>query len=143
MFSRRISTIVLCLSSLFISQLCPAQPRDTASEPPQQSINTQSLDGVWLGTLYAGEQTLNLRLTVKADDSGQKVYTLYSLDQGAKLIPCTNVKQSGKSLSFDVPLVQGHWSGQVSDDGKTLSGVWKQTTPHPLTFTRQTGTTSK
>ena len=143
MLLSRSFAITLCLIGFFINQLSPAQPRNPAAGLPQQSLNASSLDGVWLGTLHAGEQTLHARLTVKADGSGQEVYTFYSLDQGAKPIPCTNIKRSGKSLSFDVPLVQGHWSGVVSDDGKTLSGTWKQTTPRPLTFTRQAGTTSK
>jgi hypothetical protein len=118
-----------------------AEPSDSAL--PQQAVKAGSLDGIWLGTLHAGEQTLNARLTIKADSSGKEVYTLYSLDQGAKPMPCTNVSLNGKSLSFDVPLVQGHWSGEVSADGKTLSGTWKQTVPRPLNFIRQSGAASK
>jgi hypothetical protein len=113
MFSRRLLILPRCFIGFFTSQLSLAQPRNAAAGFPQRSIDAPSVDGVWLGTLHAGEQTLNLRLPIKADSSGEQVYTLYSPDQGAKPIPCTNVKLNANGLSFDIPPRRGtleRWS---------------------------------
>lgn len=138
MFSRKLSIAALCCLSFFLGRTAFAQAKPDASGSHQPAAKA-SLDGVWLGELHADSQVLHLRLTIKTD-AGEAHYTLYSLDQGATPVPCANVKLDGRSLSFEVPPVNGRWIGKVSADKKTLSGTWTQggqVAPLPLDFARQ------
>lgn len=128
MLSRQLSISTLCFISIFAGQvfLAQAKPNTAHATSPQHSAKKSSLDGVWLGTLDAGTNILHLRLDIKTDDAGQQNVTLYSLDQGNKPIPCANVQLNGKHLSFDVPVVKGHWAGTVSTNRTNLIGTWNQ-----------------
>lgn len=95
------------------------------------------VDGIWLGTLRAGPQSLRIQLHVRSDNTGRESCSLDSLDQHAVGLECANIVATGSDFSFDVPSVQGHWSGKLSADGKTLAGTWSQGSLLPLTFTRQ------
>jgi serine-type D-Ala-D-Ala carboxypeptidase/endopeptidase len=95
------------------------------------------VDGFWLGTLHAGPQSLRIQISVKSDAAGQEYCALDSLDQGAFGLTCANVVFSGTDFSFDVPVASGHWSGQLSSDGRSLTGTWRQTGALPLDFERQ------
>jgi serine-type D-Ala-D-Ala carboxypeptidase/endopeptidase len=96
-----------------------------------------AVDGIWLGTLQAGPQSLRIQITVTSDTVGQEFCSLDSLDQGALNLPCTNVGYANRQLSFDVPVVHGHWAGELSVDQNTLTGVWNQGVPLPLNLSRQ------
>ena len=95
------------------------------------------VDGIWLGTLKAGSQSLRIQLHVKSDVSGKESCSVDSLDQGAMGLECAHVLLEGNKFSYDVPVVSGHWSGTLSADGKTLTGTWTQGQPLPLNFERQ------
>ncbi len=98
---------------------------------------TQSLAGDWQGTLM-GQLPLVLHLRVAAD--GGMTAAMDSPAQGAMGLAGANAKLSGKTLSFDVPVIQGSYSGTLSADGKTLTGDWKQVgRTFPLVF-HQTAT---
>jgi serine-type D-Ala-D-Ala carboxypeptidase/endopeptidase len=96
-----------------------------------------AVDGIWLGTLQAGSQSLRVQIQVKSNTAGQEFCTLDSLDQHATGLECTNVVAKGNDFAFDVPAVHGHWAGKLSEDSKTLVGTWDQGSPLPLNFTRQ------
>src|ERR1035441_9537021 len=95
------------------------------------------VDGIWLGTLQAGGASLRLQITVKSDNTGREFCVMDSLDQHAMGLECAKVVFSGNDFSFDVPIVHGSWKGTLSADGNTLSGVWSQGSPLPLSFARQ------
>ncbi len=95
-----------------------------------------SAGGVWLGTLAAGAQTLRLQLHLQPDTTGPGACVLDSIDQKAFGIPCT-VAVDGAHITVKVPSVAGGWDGNLSADGKTLTGTWSQGTGLPLSFTRQ------
>jgi D-alanyl-D-alanine-carboxypeptidase/D-alanyl-D-alanine-endopeptidase len=116
------------VSSLSGLGQAPTSPVGTGSSPA---------DGVWLGTLHAGQTSLRLQLHLKTGPVGVGSCALDSLDQGAPGIPCNNVKISGNVLSFDVPDVQGKFSGTFSEDGKTLTGTWMQGGSLPVVLERQ------
>lgn len=100
------------------------------------------VDGIWLGKLETGSASLRVQLKVKSDNSGQEFCTGDSLDQQAMDLECANVVFTGDDFSFDVPVVHGHWSGKLSADGNTLSGIWNQGSPLPLKLARQTAALS-
>ena len=93
-----------------------------------------AIQGDYLGTLGP----LHLKLHVLAAPDGTLGATLDSPDQGAAGIACTDFHLQGNTLSFTVPAVHGSWQGTVGGDGSTLSGIWNQGTPMPLTFSRDT-----
>jgi CubicO group peptidase (beta-lactamase class C family) len=95
------------------------------------------VDGIWLGTLVAGSTSLRVQVRVKSDSTGKEYCTNDSLDQQAAGMECANVVFAGDDFSFDVPVVQGHYSGKLSADNNTLTGTWSQGTPLPLNMTRQ------
>jgi D-alanyl-D-alanine-carboxypeptidase/D-alanyl-D-alanine-endopeptidase len=100
------------------------------------------VDGIWLGTLKAGSQSLRIQLHVKSDVSGKESCSVDSLDQAAMGLECAHVLLEGNKFSYDVPVVSGHWSGTISADGKTLTGTWTQGQPLPLNFERQAAASS-
>jgi len=95
------------------------------------------VDGIWLGTLQAGPQSLRAQLQVKSNTAGREFCTFDSLDQHATGLECANVVWTENDFSFDIPVVHGHWGGKLSADGKTLAGTWNQGSPVPLSFTKQ------
>lgn len=114
----------------FLPSFAPSQE---AAKPEASS----AIAGVWLGSLHAGAQTLRIQLHLKVVGKGALTCALDSIDQKAFDIPCGNVLVNGSGVSFDVPTVGGKWAGQISSDGKTLSGTWTQGGVLPLTMERQ------
>src|SRR5262245_55097877 len=79
------------------------------------------LNGFWLGTLQPpGGASLRIQITVTSDATGKPQCTVDSLDQNAVGLPCANLTFSPPDVSFDVPVVKGHWSGKLSEDRKWL-----------------------
>jgi CubicO group peptidase (beta-lactamase class C family) len=74
---------------------------------------------------------------VKSDTAAKEYCSVDSLDQGAMGLPCDNVLFRGSTLSFEVPLVHGRWSGTLNEGGNELKGTWSQGSDLPLTLTRQ------
>jgi CubicO group peptidase (beta-lactamase class C family) len=107
------------------------------SVPMTFAEHTSPVDGIWLGTLKAGAQSLRIQLHVTSDGAGEESCTLDSLDQGAMGLKCANAVLSGRQFSFDVPVVHGHWIGTLAANGKELKGTWSQGRPLPLDFERQ------
>jgi CubicO group peptidase (beta-lactamase class C family) len=123
-----------CAFLLVLTLMTSALPVAEAQQAP--------VDGIWLGTLAAGGQTLRVQLIVKSDAGGKEFCSVDSLDQGAMGLECANVVFTTPDLSFDIPSVKGHWEGKLSADGKILDGTWTQGAPLPLRFTRQTSALS-
>ncbi len=94
------------------------------------------VDGIWLGTLGG---KLRIQVQVKSDPAGKESCSLDSLDQGVMGLPCEKVQFQGNRFSFEVPTVQGRWSGTLNESGNELDGVWSQAgNDSPVRFTRQT-----
>ena len=105
--------------------------------------NNVDIAGDWRGAIAVPQQTLRSVLHVTTNSAGELSATFDSLDQGAKGIPCSNVVLTGRDLTFEIPIVHGHYKGEVSADGKTIRGIWNQGTPLPLDLTRQTDAPAK
>jgi hypothetical protein len=91
-------------------------------------------------TTIAGDYTgmlgpLHIRLHLKQNGGGKVTATLDSIDRGALGIRCTDFHMDGDAVTFNVPAVQGAWTGTLSPDG-TLSGTWIQGHSLPLNFAR-------
>jgi CubicO group peptidase (beta-lactamase class C family) len=113
------------------------QPLNLKRDTFAPAAKPSAVDGIWLGTLQAGGSTLRIQVVVKSDNKGREYCAMDSLDQRAMGVECSNVVLSGDSFSFEVPSFHGSWSGKLSADGKTLTGMLTQGTPLALNFTRQ------
>jgi hypothetical protein len=92
---------------------------------------------------FAGEYAgilgpYHVKLHIVSGSDGALSGTVDSPDQGMSGLPCTDFHVNGQSLSFNVPMVQGTWTGFLSADGTSLSGMWSQGSPMPLNLTRVT-----
>jgi CubicO group peptidase (beta-lactamase class C family) len=108
--------------------------RDT---PPLQAAKPSPVDGIWLGTLPAGNAPVRIQLIVKSDPTGRISCTMDSPDQRVMGMRCAHVLLSGDSFSFDIPVVSAQFSGKLAEDGKTLTGTLTKDAATPLIFQRQ------
>jgi serine-type D-Ala-D-Ala carboxypeptidase/endopeptidase len=122
--SANVAGIMKKLGVLFLLGGCLAATGAWAQAP-------QALAGDWNGAI-AGKLPVVLHLRVA---NGGLTATLDSPTQGAMGLPGAHVKLTGSTLSFDIPVIQGSYSGTLSADGKTLTGEWKQVEQSfPLVF---------
>ncbi len=95
----------------------------------QSGSAAPAMAGDWSGSL-AG--TLPLVLHVRGDASGALTAKMDSPTQGANGMAVVNVKLSGTTFSFEVPMVKGSYTGTVGADGKSMAGTWTQGQSMPL-----------
>ena len=90
---------------------------------------------------YAGMLgPLHVKVHIIATSDGKLSCTVDSPDQGMAGLPCADFQVNGQAVSFKVPSVGGTYSGLFSNDGSSVSGMWSQGTPTPLTVTRVSAT---
>jgi D-alanyl-D-alanine-carboxypeptidase/D-alanyl-D-alanine-endopeptidase len=128
---RTVGVAVLVAVAAVGANSMPAAAQESA-EPKASPI-----DGIWLGTLPAGAQSLRIQIIVTSDSQGQAHCSMDSIDQGSFNIDCANVVYADRQLNFDIPAVHGHWAGELSADRNTLAGNWNQGVPVALNFVRQ------
>ncbi len=87
----------------------------------------KDISGNWLGKLkLPGGVELTVVFKI-SETEGQKYSALLdSPDQGAKDIPCGDVKIFNDSILIDVPAVTGSFEGKIDSKSKTIYGLWKQ-----------------
>jgi CubicO group peptidase (beta-lactamase class C family) len=96
-----------------------------------QTAAPAGTDGIWLGSLAVGGQTLRIQFRLGAAAPAGKGCSVDSVDQRAFAIPCTAAMKDD-TLTVDIPAVGGKWSGAISKDGKILTGNWTQGGTLPL-----------
>lgn len=131
----RTTIVVFVLLAMFVVTGSNTANAQAGSGDSQSAIDITAVEGVWLGELHDGKDVLHVRLELANDDKGQ--CKLFSLDQGAKPLPCRHLQLKDNAFSFDVPAVKGNWKGNLSPDHNQLSGTWTQDSPLPLSFKRQ------
>ncbi len=107
-------------------------------EPFAAAEKPSRVDGIWRGTLGAGGTKLRLQVQIKSDRAGKEYCSIDSLDQGTMGLLCDKVQLDGNHFSFEVPVVNGRWSGTLAENGNELDGTWSQGQDLPLRMTRQT-----
>ena len=102
----------------------------------------QDLTGTWQGTLQAGGHSLRTVLKVTKSGSGYSAQ-FYSLDQGATPIRVTSITLDGSTVKYSLIMIDGNYEGELSPDGKTITGTWTQGGhPLPLNLERATPETA-
>jgi serine-type D-Ala-D-Ala carboxypeptidase/endopeptidase len=84
-----------------------------------------AVDGIWLGTVQ-GPQPLRIQIVVRSGSQGEFICAADSIDLNAFNLACINPKFDNADFSLEIPVVQGHWKGRLSADGRTLTGTWTQ-----------------
>jgi hypothetical protein len=101
------------------------------------AADKSDIAGDWTGTLKTPGPELRLVLHVQKAEGEAWKATLDSVDQGSNGIPVAQVSLDGNRLKLDVAAVKGTYDGEVSADGKTITGKWQQGgADMPLSFTR-------
>lgn len=110
-----------------------------ASAPsPSAPSPAQSLDGIWSGTLQAGDTSLHLVLRIAKGEHGFLAATLDSLDQGVYGIEARLLESSSSTFKFEIQSVNASYAGEISVDRGSIDGTWSQGGASlPLIFRRQ------
>jgi len=124
-----ISSVASRLICAFLAVLATTVAVGTGAAVAQESSKASPVDGIWLGTLQLGGQSLRIQVLLTSDAQGQEHCSMDSIDQGAFNVACTNVTYADRKLNFDIPAVKGQWSGELSADQNALNGNWKQGAP--------------
>lgn len=107
-----------------------------------QSLKVDGVDGRWEGKVVANGREITTILRIVTDEAGTRA-VMDSPDQNAAVdIPITALARSGAKVTYDIPVASLHFEGQLSADGKTLTGAMQQPgATMPVTYTR-TATTA-
>ncbi|HEY2357135.1 MAG TPA: alpha/beta fold hydrolase [Phenylobacterium sp.] len=101
------------------------------------------MDGDWAGAVTSGAGTkLRIVLHIHTSPSGT-IVLMDSPDQLAYGIPIFPLTRDGQKVAFELKVARASYEGQLSADGKTLSGTWTQGTPTPLSLTWSPHQTAK
>ncbi len=92
---------------------------------PKNASLPDKFAGKWEGSLDSMGNTL--RIVFNLDNKeGSATGTIDSPDQGANGIPMNEISTSENAIKVSVKLVNGSYSGNLSEDSKTLTGEWSQ-----------------
>ena len=97
------------------------------SGPVLVAQEDERLVGSWHGGLeVGGGASLTIVFNISQDADGAFTGTMDSPDQGAIGIPLTSVTIEGSSVTVSIQVIQGTYTGTLSDEGDQLSGTWSQ-----------------
>ena len=97
------------------------------SGPVLVAQEDERLVGNWRGGLeVGGGASLTIVFNISQDADGAFTGTMDSPDQGAIGIPLTSVTIEGSSVTVSIQVIQGTYTGTLSDEGDQLSGTWSQ-----------------
>lgn len=109
---------------------------------PDSGVPVEGVDvsGTWLGALDVPPAPLRVVFNLERGEDGAWTGTADSPDQAAFGLPLTSVVVSEDRVEIRLDEVGLEFSGQISADGQTLSGVARQGgASMPLTLERQPG----
>lgn len=90
------------------------------------SAEVPDLTGTWTGTLEMPGAELEMVFHIVAEADGLWSGSMDVPAQGATGIPITEVRLDEGIVTFDVSLIAGLFSGNVSLDALQIEGTWKQ-----------------
>jgi hypothetical protein len=102
-----------------------------------------AVKGDWAGALEVGGQTLRLKFKLMPSAEDGIYGVLDSVDQ-LIWIPVDSISEQNGTIKFELKLIQGSFSGKLSQDGASWEGTWEQGSGSmPLTLKRAGGAPSK
>jgi len=120
-----------------LAQAAAPAGKDGATAP-----RTAAIDGEWSGVLQVGETQLELVLHLSKDAQGELHAKLDSVAQAVFGMEASNVAratlQGDDTLKFELGAVGAKFQGKISQDHKSIRGVWEQGgTGLPLRFEKR------
>lgn len=98
------------------------------------------LTGIWLGTLPTAPTPIRLVFNLERAPDGGWTGTADSPDQAAFGLGISSVEVDGDQVTVRLDDLRASFTGQMSSDGGTLSGIFEQGgASFPLTLERQSG----
>ncbi|MCS6831631.1 MAG: alpha/beta hydrolase, partial [bacterium] len=91
-----------------------------------QNQTSSNIAGIWQGVLKVGTVELRLVVKLEAQPDGKLTGTMDSPDQGATGIPISEVSLQDNRVRLVVQAVMGLYEGTLSEDGKKMTGEWRQ-----------------
>ena len=102
------------------------------------SARAENISGQWQGTLHAPGQ--DRRLVVKIQDVAGKLRAqAYDLDEEPVALPVSKLQHKGTKIAFNIDLLGASFLGDLSADGRNLSGQLMQGKILPLGLQRAAG----
>jgi RNA polymerase sigma factor (sigma-70 family) len=113
---------------------------DTVAEPLDQTDYAprggSDLQGLWEGTLKAGNVSLRLNLKIAQQPDGTFRAALDSVDQGVSDIPASSFSYNKPLVTIGFTATGGTFQGNLGDNNLKITGKWMQGGKTlPLTFT--------
>lgn len=142
-----VSAVVLGVVQMLFVTTARTQPhaiaqQSSSSQDSSQSIQAKGVEGIWQGTLEAGEAKLRLVLDITKSPDGALTGNLDSLDQGAMDIPINSIVLKDTNLRLEIKVIGGVYEGALDKEG-SIVGHWEQGgVKLPLTFKRSSGAPS-
>lgn len=96
------------------------------------------VEGNWMGTLNPGPAVkLRVGLKVAKAADGSLSAKLDSIDQGAKDLPISTIRQTGQAVALELKMLNASYDGTLNAAGSEITGTWRQGGGStPLTFRR-------
>ncbi len=105
---------------------------------PPVAYNLGAMVGTWKGALMTLGRSYRLALHVKTRSDAQLRGTIDYLDDHTSNIAADKVALAGNRFSFQVPAAGVTYSGELSDDGNSISGSWTESgVAFPLKLLRE------
>jgi len=115
-------------------------PADAGAPEAAAPVADVDISGTWLGTLQVPPAPLRVVFNITRGQNGAWAGTLDSPDQFTVGIPITTIVVTEDRVVLRVDPGGIEYSGQVSADGQSLSGTFRQgTNEFPLTLQLQSG----
>ncbi len=86
----------------------------------------ETLSGVWYGTMDVGVREFRFRIEPTGDKDSPGTIQLVSIDEGGSIFRLDNFRMDDSQFSFELKTTKAAYTGTRSDDGKLVSGKWKQ-----------------
>jgi hypothetical protein len=109
---------------LDLSKASPAEISQP-EKPKIDSLSAKPFIGLWEGKLALPSVSLRIVLHITYAQ-GALTASLDSPDQGVKGIAVNEVTLDGKKITAKLAIINGSYTGQLCDDGTTLTGSWTQ-----------------
>lgn len=90
------------------------------------STPIQKLEGIWRGNISFEKYKTRTALKIRKSFLGKISSVIDFPDYGNLNIPVENMILKGDSIYFEVPSIEGKFSGIISKSDSTISGKWDQ-----------------
>ena len=129
------SRAVVAAATLFVGG-CLLATRPTtgmAQEPPDPEQQIAPFVGTWTGTLTWNGSALGMTFRIGVGSQGDRWALLDIPDQGVFDVPASSLTLNAPgpedprhALTMEFLGVQGSYNGVLGDDGRSISGTWRQ-----------------